>query len=249
MQCVSTRAPSGTSIAPWRPRVRFISTSSSWMPRASSTRRRAISRGSSTSSSARSATPHIRSTAHARLTAVGRAALSVSAALASAALKGSGSSPAAASAAIAMPYAALMPIAGAPRTTISRIAVATASAFSQGIQRSSLGSARCSRRCSVSSSKRMGVIIRCRLLASGGSAKRTGLLPGAPPKIPPSTESARTSISAIRLVFERPDDEQDDAGVGFAEGAAVEVLEVGVFGHFPARDRGLGGADVSPTRR
>jgi hypothetical protein len=73
----------------------------------------------------------MRSVAQRRFTAVGRAASSVAFACNSAAMRRAGSLVAARSAARTIPYAAVTPIAGAPRTTIRRIARATSSTVPQ----------------------------------------------------------------------------------------------------------------------
>ena len=120
LQCVRIPWPSGTSCAPWFPIARHAARSSSSTACASSS---SASATSSADFPPRSSSARLfarRSSAQRRFTAVGRAARSSSTAAANAR---SGSADRAASrAAKATPYADAQPIAGAPRTTISRMA-------------------------------------------------------------------------------------------------------------------------------
>src|SRR6266511_1487805 len=127
LQCVSTRAPSGTSSAPSRPISRFPATSAAAMRSASA---RAASAPPSSHAAIARATPHE------RFTAVGRA---------SARRRAAARTPPASSivrAARATPNAPAAPSAGAPRTASDRTASHRSSTVAHSTNRSSPGSAR-----------------------------------------------------------------------------------------------------------
>lgn len=135
MQCVRHVTPSGKSDAPLRPIARHAATSSACIARARATSLVCRSSGarSATSSASRSICP----TAQGRFTAVGLAAESNRPA--SRIRPRKAPAPPSPRPASVMPYAAEMPIAGAPRTTIARIASATSATPSSRTYRSSCG--------------------------------------------------------------------------------------------------------------
>ena len=129
--------------APMRPISRHAATSSVWIARASAH----IAAWRAAPGSLACAAPRSRQrrTAHARFTAVGRAASSTAPAARVASTYPAAPCSSAARAASAMPYAAEMPIAGAPRTTMSRIAFATSLDVVSVTYASRAGRSRCSR--------------------------------------------------------------------------------------------------------
>src|SRR2546425_38758 len=148
LQWVRTRAPSGTRAAPARPMARLVSRSALKSASAASANLPAADLGSSRVPAPSAA--RIRSRAQKRFTAVGRLAArflnAVSIAMSNSA-RGQSSWRLASS---ATPKAAAQPIAGAPRTTIDRMASATSAAFAQLTYSRRAGRARWS----ISSSRR-----------------------------------------------------------------------------------------------
>src|SRR2546428_5967354 len=127
LQWVRTRAPSGTRAAPARPMARLVSTSATESASAASATLPAADFGSCFAAS----TPRMRSSAQNRFTAVGRLAASASNAASIAVSNSRGGRSCCRCASSATPKAAAQPIAGAPRTTIERMASATSAAFVQ----------------------------------------------------------------------------------------------------------------------
>src|SRR5882672_6441617 len=128
LQWVRTRAPSGTSAAPARPMARLASTSATKSARAASASFAAADFGSALFEAN---TARMRSSAQNRLTAVGRLSASVLNASSIASENCAGVPCFSRCASRATPNAAAQPMAGAPRTTIERIATATSAAAVQ----------------------------------------------------------------------------------------------------------------------
>ena len=150
LQWVRMSQRSSISAAPRAPIRWFASMSSSWIASASASR---ICSGFPMTCAA---TPRMRSSAHARLTAVGRAEASAASSSSIVSRQRPGCSFQARRAASTTPYAALIPIAGAPRTTISRIARATWPALAHSSHSARSGSARWSSSASESPVQRQG---------------------------------------------------------------------------------------------
>src|SRR5438034_10085557 len=129
LQWVRTRAPSGTRAAPARPMARLISRSALKSATAVSANLPAAELGSSRVPAPSAA--RIWSRAQKRFTAVGRLAARLLNAISIAASNSARVRRAWRFASSATPKAAAQPIAGAPRTTIERMASATSAAFVQ----------------------------------------------------------------------------------------------------------------------
>src|SRR5881396_922153 len=129
LQWVRTRAPSGTRAAPARPMARLISRSALKSATAASANLPAAELGSSRVPAPSAA--RIWSRAQKRFTAVGRLAARLLNAISIAASNSARVRRSWRFASSATPKAAAQPIAGAPRTTIERMASATSAAFVQ----------------------------------------------------------------------------------------------------------------------
>src|ERR1041385_7384534 len=183
LQWVRTRAPSGTRAAPARPMARLASTSGSKSASAASASFAAAAFGSRFAAS----TPRMRSSAQNRFTAVGRLAASVLNAASIAVSKSRGGRSRCRRASSATAKAAAQPMAGAPRTTMARIASATSAALVQlrysrrlGRARWSISSSRAPRQRRVStgiaSDDALIAAVHGHLRAGGLGEKRTAHL-------------------------------------------------------------------------
>src|SRR5207245_9133748 len=129
LQWVRTRAPSGTRAAPARPMARLVSRSALKSASAASANLPAADLGSSRVPAPKAA--RIRSRAQKRFTAVGRLAARLLNEISIAASNSARVPRSCRFASSATPKAAAQPIAGAPRTTIARLASATSAALVQ----------------------------------------------------------------------------------------------------------------------
>src|SRR5712671_2021975 len=129
LQCVRTRAPSGTRAAPALPMARLVSRSA--LKSASAAFANVTDAAFGFSRVSVPSAARMRSSAQKRFTAVGRLAASVLNAISIAASNSVRVQCSCRPASSATPKAAAQPIAGAPRTTIARMASATSAALAQ----------------------------------------------------------------------------------------------------------------------
>src|SRR6266852_6143298 len=200
LQCVRTRAPSGTRAAPARPMARLVSTSARWSASAASASLAAAALGSPRVPGP--STARMRSRAQKRFTAVGRLAAKFLNAISIAASNSARALCSCRCASSAIPNAAAQPIAGAPRTTIERMASATSAALVQltysrraGRARWSISSSRVPRQRRVST----GIASDDALIAAVHGHLRAG---GLGEKCPAHLRRELRDVAAAHLGFE-----------------------------------------------